>query len=188
MKRYLSLLLLAAAISTVQAIVPKVDFQPSYSELGNIERTDSATRVALTLMHLPGYWVKISAEPYIVDVNDSTRIFKIIGQENIPLNKKITMPKSGRHEGALLFEPLPADIELVDIILDEPSSASDNILGVHLNEQKTARPAYHHAADLFGDSAGAWDISLPERYPIIPYIRGKGAPICMVKSTITLRE
>ena len=86
MKRYLSLLLLAAAISTVQAIVPKVDFQPSYSELGNIERTDSATRVALTLMHLPGYWVKISAEPYIVDVNDSTRIFKIIGQENIPQN------------------------------------------------------------------------------------------------------
>ena len=174
MKRYLSLLLLAAAISTVQAIVPKVDFQPSYSELGNIERTDSATRVALTLMHLPGYWVKISAEPYIVDVNDSTRIFKIIGQENIPLNKKITMPKSGRHEGALLFEPLPADIELVDIILDEPSSASDNILGVHLNEQKTARPAYHHAADLFGDSAGAWDISLPERYRDYPIYSREG--------------
>lgn len=168
MKRYLILLLLAAAIPTVRAVVPKVDFQPSYYEVGNIERTDSSTRVALTLRHLPGYWVRISTEPYIVDVNDSTRIFKMIGQENIPLNKKITMPKSGRHEGALLFEPLPADIELVDIILDEPSSASDNILGVHLNEQKPARPAYHHAADLFTDSAGAWDISLPERYSDYP--------------------
>ncbi|MDE6395583.1 MAG: hypothetical protein K2K77_09585, partial [Duncaniella sp.] len=132
----LSLIGLMTAAS-VSAIVPKVDVQTRCVNVTGIERLDTCTRVSVTLQNYPGYWVRITDAAFLRAVGDTTVRYQVKGEENIPFGKKIKMPASGRHTGTLIFERIPDDVKVVDFVVDDIKDVSDNVLGIHIDEEDT---------------------------------------------------
>lgn len=69
--------------------------------------------------------------------SDTTLQYKIIATENIELGKEIWMPESGYHHGVLIFEKVPADIKVVDLVETDPSDFANCTYGIQLDEPNT---------------------------------------------------
>ena len=60
MKRlFLAIGIIAATISNLYAFKPKVDYQPDFFEVMEVEVLDTCTRVKMALKHRPNYWVQL---------------------------------------------------------------------------------------------------------------------------------
>lgn len=182
----LTILISALSASGVFALRPKTDFQETFLEVTDVERQDTCLRVSVLLKHLPGYWVTISKNDYLQPHNDSTKKYKTIGTENIELDKRIWMKESGQHEAVLIFEKVPSDVDVVDIM-----SISDNgnietvVYGLNLEEKDTTPlPAMIDPKSLFGASSmDDWKGFDPSSYKDILIIRRMGKPTSRVSFT-----
>ncbi|MDE5997160.1 MAG: hypothetical protein K2G77_03000, partial [Muribaculaceae bacterium] len=166
--RIFSILCLIAIAISSYALVPKTETTTRWMRVTDVERTDSALRVGIRLQHYPRYWVQISPSIRLMATSDTTRQYKIIATENIGLDQKIWMPESGYHEGVLLFEKVPADIKVVDLVETDLSDAGNCTYGIHLDEQATPiSPNILTLSDIFGNRKKAeveWTGLDPKRY------------------------
>ncbi len=188
----LAILILALYTSGVFALRPKTDYQDTYLEVTDVERQDTCLRVSVILKNSPGYWVRIGKnDTYLQSHNDTTKKYKIIGSENIELDKRIWMKATGRHEGVLIFEKVPTDIKVVDMIFEKVPTdikvvdmmeVEDNgkigtmVFGLNLEEKDTAPlPEMIDPKSLFGStSTEEWGGLDPSRYKDIPYYQENG--------------
>ena len=135
--RIISLLCLVAIAISAYALVPKTETTTRWMRVTDVERTDSALRVGIRLQNYPRFWVQVSPSIRLMATSDTTLQYKIIATENIELDQKIWMPESGYHVGVLLFEKVPTDVKIVDLVETDPSDAGSCIYGIHLDEQAT---------------------------------------------------
>lgn len=161
MKIYKYLFILVACVATSfnsYAILPRIELQPFWMRVTDVEQTDSATRVGIRFQNIPGYWVKFSSTGRLIADVDTTLQFKIIGTENIELDKEIWITESGAHEGVLLFEKVPKSVKVVNLVEMDPEDTQNNVIGIHLDEPETRiRPKLLTVADIIGDSQNAKD-------------------------------
>lgn len=150
------------------ALTPKVDLQPRWIRILDVLRTDTATRVDIRLQHLPGYWAGLRSGAYLIAEGDSTKKYRIVGTENIELDRQITMPESGHHDGVLYFEKIPDCVKVVNLVENDPSDFKNNVLGIHLDEPETRlHPKTLTLADIMDNSqkpSGEWTGLDPSRY------------------------
>lgn len=140
----------AALAFTANALSPKIELQPSWIRVLDMERTDSAIRVDVRFQCPAGYSVGFNSGAYLIACGDSIHQYKIIGTENIELDKGIRMPASGLHEGVLLFENVPESVKVVDLVEKDPSDTTNNVIGIHLDEPETRiRPKTLTIDDIF---------------------------------------
>ena len=174
----LAAFLLILSVSGLFAIRPKIDYQADYLEVTDVERHDTCLRVSVILKHLPGYWINISKKgTFLRSRNDTARTYRLIGSENFELNKRIWMKESGQHKGVLIFEKLPADVRVVDMMETEDSGNIECIVaGINLEEEDTnQQPSMIDPGTLLGSaSSERWDGLDPARYGDIPYYQEKG--------------
>lgn len=173
----------AAAATTISAFRPKVDYQPEFIEVTDYQRQDTCLRLKVNLKHFPGYWVSISKDSYLIDRNDTTRKFKAIGAENLSFDKHIYMKDSAHLECVILFEPVPGDINMVDLRDETDDDPSHVIYGIHLDEEDSGRlPDFISPASIMqGESKEKWTGLNPDNYSDIPnytpggqaFVRGK---------------
>jgi len=172
------ILALPALFLSAYAIVPKTEATPRYSRVTNVERTDSSLRVGIRLQHLANYWVNIPSSTRLVAVADTTLQYRITGTENIELDKKIWMPASGYHDGTLVFEKVPDDVKVVDMIESDPADVKNNILGIHLDEPETrVPPRMITMADIVngnGTSSENWTGLDPKQYADLGFYKKDG--------------
>lgn len=165
-------------ITSVSAIVPKVDCTSRCVLVTGVEQLDTCTRLSVTLQNYPKYWVRIDDTAFLHAVGDTTVRYKVKGEENIPFGKKIKMPASGQHTGTLIFERVPDNVRIVDLVLDKVSEVSDNVLGIHLNEpDTTVYPDLLSAAKIFNSNdhpAEAWTGLDPARYRDMSFYKKDG--------------
>lgn len=136
--QHITLLTFFTALAfTANALSPKIELQPSWIRVLDVERTDSATRVGVRFQYPAGYSVGFNSGAYLIAYGDSIHQYKIIGTENIELDKGIRMPASGQHEGVLLFENVPESVKVVDLVEKDPADTPNNVIGIHLDEQET---------------------------------------------------
>lgn len=166
--RFFSILCLIAIAISAYALVPKTETTTRWMRVTDVERTDSALRVGIRLQNHPHYWVQISPSIRLRAASDTTLQYKIIATENIGLDRKIWMPESGYHEGMLLFEKVPADVKVVDLVETDPSDVGNCIYGIHLDEQATTViPDILTLSDIFDKGKKAeeeWTGLDPKRY------------------------
>ncbi|MDE6521429.1 MAG: TlpA family protein disulfide reductase [Muribaculaceae bacterium] len=127
----------AALAFTANALLPKTELQPRWLRVTDVERTDSATRVGIRLQNIPNYWVRYNSSARLIADGDTTLQYKLIGTENIDLDKEIWMPASCKHEGVLLFEKVPESIKVVDMVESNIDDVNNNVIGMHLDEAET---------------------------------------------------
>lgn len=135
--RIFSVLCLPALVMSAYAIVPKTETTCRWMRITDVERTDSTTRVSVRLQHQPHFWVMVSPDTRLMATEDTTLQYKLRATENIQLGSQIWMPESGQHEGVLIFEKVPDNIKVVDLVETEPSDITNCTLGIHLEEQAT---------------------------------------------------
>lgn len=128
------LLCLSSLVMPAYAIKPKTEIAARYLRIKDVERTDSCLRIEVSLKHLPNYWVSIPSSTHLVKEGEPDRQFKIIGSEGFDLDNKVWMPESGHHDGVLLFEPVPTDVKVVDLVETDLSDMINATLGIHLDE------------------------------------------------------
>ena len=119
------------------AIVPKTETSTRWMRITDVERTDSSTRIGVRLQNYPHYWVMLSPDTRLMATEDTTQQYKLIATENIELGSHIWMPESGQHDGVLIFEKVPASINVVDLVETDPSDTGSCTYGIHLDEQAT---------------------------------------------------
>lgn len=150
------------------AIVPKTELNTRFSKVTNVERTDSSLRLRIRLQNFPNYWVKVPASTHLIAVGDTTRQYKIIGSENLPIDQEIWMPTSGYHDGTLIFENVPDEVKIVDMVESDPADVKNNILGIHLDEEETrVAPRLITMSDIMNNDNTAsekWTGLDPKRY------------------------
>lgn len=184
MKRILFAIgIIAATISNIFALKPKVDYQPDFFEVMDVEVLDTCTRVKLALKHRPNYWVQLDPmeKQFLIVDGDTTKKYRCIGAENLEFDKHIYVRESGKHIGTLIFEKIPDNGKVLDLIA-EADKPSNGIWGIHIGEEE---PEYPEMLDmkkfLTEKSSEKWTGLDPERYPDIPFyseggkthIRGK---------------
>ncbi len=130
--RLFSMLCLPAMFMSAYAIVPKTETTCRWMRVTDVERTDSSTRVGVRLQNFPHFWVMVSPDTRLMATEDTTLQYKLITTENIQLGSQIWMPESGQHEGVLVFEKVPADVKVVDLVETNPSEAANCTFGNHL--------------------------------------------------------
>ena len=166
--RIISILFLVAMAISAYALVPKTETTTRWMRVTDVERTDSALRVGIRLQNYPRFWVQVSPSIRLMATSDTTLQYKIIATENIELDQKIWMPESGYHEGVLLFEKVPADVKIVDLVETDPSDAGSCIYGIHLDEQATpVSPNILTLSDILDNrkrSEDEWTGLDPKRY------------------------
>ncbi|MDE6695717.1 MAG: hypothetical protein K2K25_02445 [Muribaculaceae bacterium] len=181
MKRFkiISLFVSCLAISfNSYALLPKIDLQPIWVRVTEVELTDSATRVGLRLQNIPGNWVKFSSTGRLIADGDTTLQYKLIGTENIELDKEIWITESGTHEGVLLFEKVPESVKVVNLVEIDPEDTPNNVIGIHLDEPETRiRPKLLTVADIIGDNQKAkdpWTGLDPTKYKDLSFYNPNG--------------
>ncbi len=166
--RLLALMAFTALFFSAYAIVPITELNTRYSKVTNVERTDSSLRIGIRLQNFPNYWVKVAGSTHLIAVDDTTLQYKIISSENLPLDEKIWMPASGHHEGTLIFEKVPDEVKIVDMVESDPSDVRNNILGIHLDEVETrVAPKLITMADIMNGGntpTEKWSGLDPKRY------------------------
>lgn len=168
----------AALAFTANAILPKTELQPRWLRVTYVERTDSATRVGIRLQNFPNYWVRFSSSARLIADGDTTLQYKLIGTENIDLDKEIWMPASGQHEGVLLFEKVPETVKIVDMVESNIDDVQNNVIGIHLDEAETrTRPAILTMADILNSgqkTSDPWTGLDPSRYSDLSFYDKNG--------------
>lgn len=134
--RIIVLMTLLTLYASAYALMPKTEKKCHYVKITDVERTDSSLRVGVRLQNHPNYWVQMSPSSRIIDANDSTRQYKILGSEGFNLGEHVWMPSSGYYDGTLVYEKVPEDLKVVDLIESDYSNVRDNILGIHLDEEE----------------------------------------------------
>ncbi|MDE6479098.1 MAG: hypothetical protein K2L45_02425 [Muribaculaceae bacterium] len=174
----LAVIILTLSCSGAFALRPKIDYQTHYIEITDVERQDTCLRMSVILKNYPGYWVIIPKDDtFLRAQNDTVRKYKLIGAENIELNKRIWMKESGQHEGILIFEKIPSDVSVVDMLSIENNGNIETMaLGINLEEEdSTPTPAMIDPETLFGaTSSDVWKGLDPDRYKDIPFYKEKG--------------
>lgn len=128
-------LVLAGMAFTASALRPKTETVSSHQLITDIERTDSALRVGIRLQHYPKYWCEVSSKTRLMADGDTTKQYRLIGSENIDLDKHIRMTSSGYHDGVLLFEKVPESVKIVDMVEDNIEDVEGCIYGIHIDEE-----------------------------------------------------
>lgn len=172
MKRlFLAIGIIAATISNLYAFKPKVDYQPDFFEVMEVEVLDTCTRVKMALKHRPNYWVQLDPmeKQYLIADGDTTKKYKCIGAENLEFDKHIYVRESGKHIGTLIFEKIPDNAKVLDLIA-EADKPSNGIWGIHLDEEEPDYPEMIDMKKLLTEkSSEKWTGLDPERYPDIPF-------------------
>lgn len=117
-----------------EAFTPAVDQQSRWLEVTGIERLDSCTRVSVRLKNYPRWWDKVADSGYLIQPGDTAVKYRLIGEENIPLNTRIHMPDSGRHDGTLIFEAIPDGISVLDYV-EDAGEPRPTVWGIHLDKE-----------------------------------------------------
>ncbi len=166
--RLFSMLCLPAMFMSAYAIVPKTETTCRWMRVTDVERTDSSTRVGVRLQNFPHFWVMVSPDTRLMATEDTTLQYKLITTENIQLGSQIWMPESGQHEGVLVFEKVPADVKVVDLVETNPSEAANCTFGIHLEEEaSTVTPNLITLSDILDKGkkpAEEWIGQDPKRY------------------------
>ncbi len=165
-------------LSSAYSIVPKTELNTRYSKVTNVERTDSSLRVGIRLQSRPNFWVKMPASTRLIAFGDTTLQYRIISSENLPLDEKIWMPASGYHEGTLIFEKVPEDVKVVDMVESDVADVRNNILGIHLDEAETrVAPKLVSIADIMKTgmtSSEKWTGLDPKKYADLSFYKKDG--------------
>ena len=174
----IAIAILTLSISGSSAIRPKIDYQAGYMEITDVERQDTCLRVSVILKNMPGYWVSIPKnDVFLRSQNDTVRKYRLIGAENMELDKRIWMKESGQHEGTLIFEKIPSDVFVVDILETEDNGTIETLAsGLNLDEKESIEmPAMIDPKTLFGTaSSSKWNGLDPDRYRDIPFYKEHG--------------
>lgn len=178
MRQSLTVALLCMTMQSAHSSAPKVDYTPRCIDVTGVERTDSCTRISIEFNHFPGNWVMIPSTTFLTTENDTVTHYKIIGEVNIPLDKKIRMPKSGYQSGELLFERVPDDINIVDMVIETIDKPTENILGIHLDEiVEKVVPKFTTPTDIVDSkerSQEVWNGLDPTLYRKMPFYKKDG--------------
>lgn len=162
----------------VFSLRPKTDYEANFLEVTGTERNDSSLRVSVVLKHLPGYWINLPQNDiFLAARNDTTRKYRLIGSENIELGKRTWIKESGRHEGTLIFEKIPADVDVLDMLETEDSGNNKTMIsGLSLNENiPDGAPDMIDIKSLSGSMATyEWEGLDPGKYKDIPYYTPNG--------------
>ena len=176
--RFLPTLCLTAIAISAYAVKPKTDTTNRWMRITDVERTDSSLRVGVRLQNPPHFWVKVSPSTRLMQPEDTTIQYKLIGTENIEPGKKIRMPESGQHEGVLIFEKVPSDIRIVDMVESDPADAGNCTYGIALDQQENpVRPDIISLTDILQSSEstdGQWNGLDPKRYSDISFYDKEG--------------
>ncbi len=176
--RLIPLLCIMFIFMNSNALVPKTETKCRWMKVTDVERTDSALRVGIRLQNYPRYWVRVDSGIHLTASDDTTRLYKVIATENIDLNVKIWMPASGYHEGVIVFEKIPEDVSVVDLIETNRANVGSCIFGIQLDEED---PAHH--PDMFtmtdilalgNDSVEKWHGVDPGRYSDLKFYNPTG--------------
>lgn len=165
--------------TSIFAFKPKVDYQPSFFEVKDIEILDTCTRIRLALKNHPNYWVQLDpqVDHYIVADGDTTKKYKCIGAENLEFEKHIYVLESGEHEGVLIFEKVPKGAKLLDLST-EGDKPTNGIWGIHLDEEDPGYPEMIDPKKLLAEkSVEKWTGLDPDRYPDIPFYSEGGSTL-----------
>ena len=165
-------------VQSVCAIVPKVEYMPKCVIVNGVERDDTCTRVSVVLQNYFKYWVRIPSTAFLHAVGDTTIRYRVKGSEDITLDKKIRMPASGLHPGTLVFEKVPDNVNVVDLVIDGLDNPKSSVRGIHLDEaDTTVYPRLLSAADLFNSNerpAEEWTDFDPSRYKDMSFYKKGG--------------
>ncbi|MDE6696211.1 MAG: TlpA family protein disulfide reductase [Muribaculaceae bacterium] len=174
----LSIISLTLSTFGLFALPPKIDYQTNYLEVTDIERQDTCLRISVILKNFPGYWINIPKNAvYLRSQNDTVRKYKLIGSENFELNKRIWMKESGKHEGILIFEKIPSDVTVVDMLSTEDNGNIETMgLGINLEETDTNEPPKMIDPKTLFETASLdeWSGLDPKRYKDIPFYQENG--------------
>ncbi|MDE6552673.1 MAG: TlpA family protein disulfide reductase [Muribaculaceae bacterium] len=174
----LAVLILTLSNCGAFASRPKIDYQESFLEVTDVERQDTCLRISVILKNSPGYWVNIPKnDVFLRSQNDTVRKYRLIGSEKFELNKRIWMKETGQHEGVLIFEKIPSDVRVVDMMETENNGKLETIVaGLNLDEKDTNElPVMIDPKSLFDtDSSNKWTGLDPTRYTDIPFYKKQG--------------
>lgn len=166
--RLLSILCLLVIFIPAYSIKPKTETTNTWMRITDVERTDSNLRIGVRLQNFPHYWVMVDSSTRLIATEDTTLQYKLIASENIELDKKIWMPESGQHEGVLIFEKVPADIKVVDMVESDPADIGSCTYGIMLDHPDTRiRPNILTLSDIIESNKKAtevWNGLDPKRY------------------------
>lgn len=172
-KKNLILGLLAISCTLIaQALEPEVDYSSGYISIDNVERTPEGTRVDVTLNHLPHYWVKVDSTVVLTDASTG-QTFRITGQENLPLSTEIWMPESGHHQGTVIFERIPEDVKVVDMV-NSADPEDEFAYGIHLDMPRIPIiPSGLSREDILARAPHPekWDGLSPSKYRDMDFLR-----------------
>ncbi len=181
-KRISLLLCFIAVFISAFAIMPKTETSNRWMRITDVERTDSALRVGIRLQNYPHYWVKISPSTRLMATSDTTLQYKLIATENIELGEKIWMPESGYHHGVLIFEKVPSDIKIVDMVETDPSDFGNCTYGIRIDEPSTLQtPPIITFSEILNNSnqpSEPWTGIDPKRYADLDFY-DKAGTVCI---------
>jgi len=89
-------------------------------DITQVELTDSATILKIDASFIPGYWIKIVSDSYL---QADGKKYALTDAEGIVPDSLFWMPKSGRAEFTLAFEPLPFSTKAFDFIEGDDDGA-----------------------------------------------------------------
>lgn len=161
------LIVAVSGVAPARAIEPWVDYQAQWYAVDNVETGDNETRVGMTFTNKPGYWCRLDSSTVLVD-RATGKEYAVIGAEGMTLGDKVRMPAEGRYEVTLIFEPLPKEVKVVDMIEKSNSNAADGIYGICLTRKRAPRPQKQAIAIL---DAPAWYGFNADRYRDMDFVR-----------------
>lgn len=177
-KRLLFIFCFITVCLSALALVPKTETNTRWMRITDVERTDSTLRVGVRIQHYPHNWVKISPAIRLMASSDTTFQYKLIATENIELGKEIWMPESGYHYGVLIFEKVPEDIKVVDLVETEPADFGNCTYGIRLDEPNTSQaPTIVTFSDILknkNQEGEPWTGLDPKRYSDISFYDKEG--------------
>lgn len=154
---FFCLLLLMSGLLTAQTI-ENPTFKARNGSIRNItriERTPECTKVYIHAIFRPHWWIMEDGDSYLEDAATGKR-YAQTGAEGIQLKEKIVMPDSGTTDFVLLFEPLPADVQTIHLIV--PNSSESNTYDISLIPvPKDKQPLKSVEGNWFADDVqGRW--------------------------------
>ncbi|MDE6338884.1 MAG: TlpA family protein disulfide reductase [Muribaculaceae bacterium] len=160
---------LALAAKVVE--LPKVEkIKSGYSFIKSIELSDTATRINMSFVHIPGYWV--SLDTLYLEIPSRAEKFLPIRYENYVPGVKQTMDESGRYDLTIVYPPVEASdstINLIEILKD----GSNGFLfeGVRLYTE----PAGRYKAHIHGTHDRKSGFMVVSKSTAVP-----GEPACLI--------
>lgn len=165
----LCILLLISGIVCAQTIdnPPFKARSGSISNITRIERMPESTRVYIHAIFRPHWWIMESGDNYLEDAATGEKyMFK--SAEGIELKKEVYMPDSGTMDYVLVFEPLPAETQIIHYI--SPSDSEGNIYDISLipQKKKDVSPLAAIKGNWFKtDGSGSWEYGIYDSISIL---------------------